>query len=140
MNIADKQKLYSEMFRVLKPMGTLVIYDIFKGPKKEYNDSSFNYPVPWASDSSMSFLIAPDDARSLLKDTVFRELIWEDKTASALEWFNQIIKHSETTGPPPPIGIHTIVGPQWQTMVKNLINNFDEGFVVIAQGVFECDH
>jgi len=34
MNIADKQKLYSEMFRVLKPMGTLVIYDIFKGPRK----------------------------------------------------------------------------------------------------------
>ena len=92
MNIADKQKLYSEMFRVLKPMGTLVIYDIFKGPKKEYNYSSFNYPVPWASDSSMSFLIAPDDARKLLKDTGFRELIWEDKTASALEWFNQIIK------------------------------------------------
>jgi hypothetical protein len=65
-----------------------------------------------ASDSSMSFLISPDDARKLLKDTGFRELIWEDKTPSALEWFNQIIKHSETTGPPPTIGIHTIVGLQ----------------------------
>jgi hypothetical protein len=118
-------------------MGTLVIYDIFKGPKKEHDDSSFNYPVLWASDSSMSFLISQDHARKLLKDTGFRELIWEDKTASALEWFNQIIKHSETAGPPPPIGMHTIVGPQWQTMVKNLINNFEEGFVVIAQGVFE---
>ena len=84
-----------------------------------------------ASDSSKSFLISPDDARKLLKDTGFRELVWEDKTASALEQFNQIIKHSETTGTPP-IGIHTIVGPQWQTMVKNLINNFEEGFVVIA--------
>ena len=38
-----------------------------------------------ASDSSKSFLISPDDARKLLKDTGFRELIWEVKTASALE-------------------------------------------------------
>ena len=38
-----------------------------------------------ASDSSKSFLISPDDARKLLKDTGFRELVWEDKTASALE-------------------------------------------------------
>lgn len=34
MNIADKEKLYSEIYSVLKPMGRLVIYDIFKGPKE----------------------------------------------------------------------------------------------------------
>jgi hypothetical protein len=29
------------------------------------------------------------------------------------------------------------MGPKWQTMVKNLVKNYEEGFVVLAQGVFE---
>ena len=54
------------------------------------------------------------------------------EAAVVVEWFNQIIKHSETTGPPPPIVWIPIGGAQQQTKVKNLINNFEEGFVVIA--------
>lgn len=47
MNIADKSKLYSEMHRVLKPMGRLVIYDIYKGyNKEEQSTTNFKYPVP----------------------------------------------------------------------------------------------
>lgn len=95
--------------------------------------------MPWASNPSMSFLISPDKARELLKNTSFREIIWEDKTTSALEWFSQMINRSQANGvsPPPPLGIHTIVGPQWQTMVKNLVKNFEEGFVALGQGIFE---
>jgi hypothetical protein len=37
---------------------------------------------------------------------------------------------------PPPIGLHTLMGPKCQTMVKNSVKNY-EGFVVLAQGVFE---
>jgi ubiquinone/menaquinone biosynthesis C-methylase UbiE len=138
MNIADKSKLYSEMYRVLKPVGRLVVYDIFKGPKKEEKGSStFSYPVPWASDPSMSFLISTEDTRKLLKDIGFKELIWEDKTASALEWSYQMIKRFQAEDAPPPIGLHTLMGPKWQTIVKNLVKNYEEGFVVLAQGVFE---
>jgi MPBQ/MSBQ methyltransferase len=119
MNIADKQKLYSEIFRVLNPMGRLVIYVFFKGSnnkegkegKRTTATSTFSYPVPWPRDSSMSFLLSPDDARKLLKDTGVKELVWEDKTTSALEWFQQMIMRSQTTESPPAIGIHTIVGP-----------------------------
>jgi hypothetical protein len=90
MNIADKSKLYSEVYRVLKPMGRLVIYDIYKGQNKEEAEqttTNFNYLVPWASDSSMSFLISTEDARKLLNDIGFTELFWEDKTTSVLGWF-----------------------------------------------------
>lgn len=33
MNIADKARLYSEMYRVLKPGGTLALYDILRTPE-----------------------------------------------------------------------------------------------------------
>jgi hypothetical protein len=33
----------------------------------------------------MSFLISTEDARELLNDIGFTELVWEDKTESALE-------------------------------------------------------
>ena len=137
MNIADKLKLYSEIYRVLKSAGRLVVYDIFKGPKKEEKGSTFSYPVPWASDPSMSFLISTEDTRKLLKDIGFKELIWEDKTASALEWSYQMKKRFQANDGTPPIGLHTLIGPKWQTMVKNLVKNYEEGFVVLAQGVFE---
>jgi ubiquinone/menaquinone biosynthesis C-methylase UbiE len=138
MNIADKSKLYSEIYRVLKSAGRFIVYDIFKGPKKEEKGSTFSYPVPWASDPSMSFLISTANTRKLLKDIGFKKLIWEDKTASALERSYQIIKRFQANDEsPPPTGLHTLMGPKWQTMVKNLVKNYEEGFVVLAQGVFE---
>jgi hypothetical protein len=96
--------------------------------------------VPWASDRSINFLISLDDAKSLLKNTSFIEIIWEDKTASALEWLHQMTKRYQSTdesSPSPPIGIHTIVGPQWQTMVENLVKNYEEEFIMLVQGIFE---
>jgi hypothetical protein len=86
----------------------------------------------------MSFLISTEDARKLLNGIGFKELIWKDKTASALEWSYQMIKRFQADdGPPPPIGLHTLIGPKWQTMVKKLVKNYEEGFVVLAQGVFK---
>ena len=51
MNISDKTKFYSEIKRVLKDGGTLMYYDIFSK-----NGEDVNYPVPWANNSSVSFL------------------------------------------------------------------------------------
>ena len=45
MNIEDKPRLYGEMFRVVKPGGRLLLYDIVSGP-----GGPIHFPVPWAGE------------------------------------------------------------------------------------------
>jgi len=140
MNIAYKKRFYSEMHRVLKPGGKLAIYDVFKGSNSSNIDgstSSIHFPVPWASDPSISHLILREEARKLLKEVVgFREVTWEDKTESVIDWIKQMIKRAQTSGPPQ-IGLHVLVGPEWSNLVKNLLKNLEEGRIAVAQGIFE---
>lgn len=143
MNIADKKGLYSEMYRVLKPGGgKLAIYDIFKGNSSSDMDasSSIHFPVPWATDPSISHLISGEETRKLLKEGVagFKELAWEDKTESVIDWVKQMMKRAQqTSGGPPPLGLHVIGGPQWSEMVKNALKNLEEGRIAVGQGIFE---
>ena len=43
MNIADKQALFTEMHRVLRPGGKLALHDVMAGPVQPVH-----FPVPWA--------------------------------------------------------------------------------------------
>ncbi len=139
MNIADKKRLYSEMYRVLKHGGKLAVNEGYKG-STDMNDSSLYFPVPWAADPSISHLISSEEARRLLKEVIgFKEVVWEDKTQPVIDWIKQMIKRAQQTsgGGPPPLGIHVIVGPQWSEMVKNALRNVEEGRLTVAQGIFE---
>jgi ubiquinone/menaquinone biosynthesis C-methylase UbiE len=140
MNIAYKKRFYSEMYRVLKPGGKLAIYDVFKGSNISNIDGStspIHFPVPWAPDPSISHLILREEARELLKEVIrFKEVAWEDKTESVIDWIKQMIKRAQTNGPPQ-IGLHVLVGPQWSNLVKNLLKNLEEGRIAVAQGIFE---
>lgn len=143
MNIAYKKRFYSEMYRVLKHGGKLAIYDVFKGSNSSNigglggSTSSIHFPVPWASDPSISHLLPREDARKLLNEVIrFKEVVWEDKTESVIDWIKQMIKRAQISGPPQ-IGLHVLVGPHWSELVKNLLKNLEEGRIAVAQGIFE---
>lgn len=71
MNIPDKAALVAEQRRVLRPGGRLVFQEIFAGP-----GGDLVCPVPWARDPATSFLVPPDQVRTLLREAGFEERVW----------------------------------------------------------------
>lgn len=61
MNIEDKQTLYQEIARVLKPGGRFAFQEVVAGQA-----ATAHYPLPWASDPSHNFLVSAEELGSLL--------------------------------------------------------------------------
>lgn len=129
MNIPDKSKLYREMCRVLKPGGTLAIYDILAGPC-----GPVLFPVPWARTPESSFLVTPDELRSLLEKTGLKVADWSDTTDAARAWFVSLAEKIRKEGLPP-LGFHVLLGSDFQAMAQNQRRNLEEGRIVLAQVV-----
>jgi ubiquinone/menaquinone biosynthesis C-methylase UbiE len=127
MNIPDKARLYHEMYRVLRPGGTLAVYDILAGPA-----GSVLFPVPWARRPEMSFLVTPEELRALLDHAKFRVVYWSDVTDAARAWFVALADEIRRAGLPP-LGFHVLLGPDFRVMAENQRRNLDEDRIVLAQ-------
>ena len=73
MNIADKGRLFAEVARVLRPGGRVALQEVTAGPVQPPH-----YPVPWARDASLSYLLPAADLRALLAAAGFREVAWQE--------------------------------------------------------------
>jgi SAM-dependent methyltransferase len=131
MNIADKERLYKEIHRVLRPGGRLALHEIMAGPT-----SPIHFPVPWARDPSISHLLPPETIRSQIATTGFNESSWTDETASATAWFHQRLSATASEGPTP-LGLHLLLGPDFGEMFRNQAPNLGEGRISVIQAVFE---
>ncbi len=120
MNISDKHALYSEAFRVLRPGGRFVVYDVLQG-----EGGDVHYPVPWAHDSSTSFLATPDDMRELLPAAGFEVISQVDSSDESLEWFQQMRARIQRDGPPP-ITFAAFLGDAFGQMAANQVANLAE--------------
>lgn len=129
MNIADKDKLYSEMWRVLKPGGALAIYDILAGA-----GGPVRFPVPWAREPSTSFLLSTQRMRDMLESIGFEVLIWRDTTETARSWFRHLGEKIRAEGPLP-LGIHLLFGPDFRLMAQNQVRNLEENRIAVIEAV-----
>lgn len=130
MNIPDKERLYAEITRVLRPGGQYAFHEIMAGPTQPAH-----YPAPWARDPTVSFLRPPDEIRAMVGAAGLREVFWEDETPVALDWFRAAVQRA--AGGPPPLGLHLLLGDDFGVRFRNTLTNLEEGRIAVVQGVYD---
>jgi len=123
MNIADKRKLYAEVYRVLKPDGRFAFQEMAAGKAV----TSY-FPLPWATDPADSFLVSAEEIRSALAESGFVAELFEDTSDAHL---------SRTTadGAPSPLTLAVYVDNLAQK-AGNARRSLQEGQIRLVRGVF----
>jgi len=129
MNIADKNRFYSEIARVLKPGGRLLFHDIFRG----LGDPPF-YPAPWAEDDSISALATETEARAMIEQAGLKIDQWIEKVQESIESFKRVSAQIALDGTPP-IGVHLLMGDNAKDKLQNYVRNLIEDRVSVALGM-----
>jgi len=128
MNIADKARLYREIRRVLRPGATFALHDVQAGPEQP-----IAFPVPWADDPSISFLVTPAETRILVRGAGFEVVHWTDRTGDAIQFFHAWAAAADR----PVLGVHVYV-PDLATKSRNQVRNFEENRLAVIQAVFRA--
>ena len=133
-NIEATGAAIEEAARVLRPGGTLALYEICAGP-----GGAPTFPVPWASDASLSYLATPEQLREIVLDRGFDEIAWRDVTGPSLEWFRDMVEsmQSRPADAPPPLGLNLLMGAETPIKAKNVVRNLEEDRIAVVQAVYE---
>jgi len=129
MNISDRERVYREFRRMLRPGGKLAFYDVLATDA----NLELHFPVPWAESSETSFLFTQDQTSSLLATAGFTITAWNDVTADAVNWISQ--QGSPTQG----FSLGVVMGPRFGEMSANLARNIREGRVRLVMAVCKTD-
>jgi ubiquinone/menaquinone biosynthesis C-methylase UbiE len=130
MNIADKKTFYAEINRVLTKGGRLIYYDILG------RNEPVHYPVPWANDATLNFLITPQQLHALLTETGFQRVQVTDETEKGISSFNRLFIRIAQKGLPA-LGLHLLMGDTAQQKLNNLRSNLIEERIVLESGIYE---
>jgi ubiquinone/menaquinone biosynthesis C-methylase UbiE len=128
MNIADRGRLYREIRRVLKAGGRFATFEVVSDAGEPH------YPVPWGRHPSMSFLLSAAATRETVEACGFRNLVFQDDTARAVEWFAKM----RSAGPPPSPNLSVLVGPDFAQLAANLGRSLAERRLGVLTAVFEA--
>ncbi|PDQ19069.1 SAM-dependent methyltransferase [Mesorhizobium sanjuanii] len=127
MNLPDKAKLMREAARVLKPGGAFAVYDVMR-----LKDGALTYPLPWASNESMSFVATPDDYRSAATAAGFSVTAERPRGAFAVEFFATVrarMAAAQAEGKKPPPGVGLVMGEDAHTKIANLTAALEGGIL-----------
>ena len=113
MNIPDKQKLASEVARVLKSGGRFSCSEVGQGP-----GGALIFPLPWATDASASFVVTPAMMRQALEEGGLRIKEEIDLSDAILASLKEMRARAER-GDPSLNALHVIMGDDISERIRN---------------------
>jgi SAM-dependent methyltransferase len=131
MNIADKKTLYAEIQRVLTPGGRFIYYDILSN-----EHLPVHYPVPWASNADLSFLITSQQLHTLLHEAGFQRIQVKEETGKGIAFFKNLFNRIAQKGLPA-LGLHLLMGDNALEKLNNLHKNLTENRIILESGIYE---
>jgi len=123
MNIDDKDVLYTEVYRVLKPGGRFAFQEMAAG-----DVVTSYFPLPWATDPADNFLIPGDEMCAVLGKTGFRTELFEDTSHDHLN-------RSSAGSAPEKLSLSVFVD-DLALKAGNARRSLEEGQVHLVRGVF----
>ncbi len=129
MNIENKAALYKEIKRVLIKNGLAAFYEILKG-----NDNQIHFPVFWAEDKNLNFLITENEMKQALSDLDFKEIKREDATAYGISQLETRMEKNEDGLPP--LTMSVIVEKDNFKKAKNVLLNLKEEKIKVVRLLF----
>ena len=126
MNIADKRKLYGEIYRVLKPGGRFAFQEMAAG-----EGALSCFPLPWATDPADSFLASVDEMCSILGESGFVVELLEDTSDEHL----RRTANNATPAVPGQLDLTVFVDNLAQKSA-NARRSLEEGRIRLVRGVF----
>lgn len=123
MNIEDKDALFVEISRVLKPGGLLAVYDVMR-----VGEEALDYPVAWAQDESTSFVAKVAAYEAAIEAADLSVYVIEAKKELGLEFFARMKARMAESGPPP-LGLHIVMGRDAGVKAGNMAANIAKGAI-----------
>lgn len=132
MNIPDKNALFTETSRVLKPGGTLALHTILAGEVLP-----IHYPVVWAADPGIDFIEPASAFRKAIEDSGLETVVWKDVTQRETSWFKATFAKGAKGNTTPPISALFI--DNLMEKAKNTLHNLEEGRIAVVEVVYRKD-
>jgi SAM-dependent methyltransferase len=127
MNIADKRRLYGEIFRVLAPGGRFAFQELTGGEL-----ATTYFPLPWATAAADSFLVSTDELAALLGRCGFVAELFEDVS-------DEHLRRTAANATPAAAGQLSLAVfvDDLATKIANARRALEEGQVRLVRGVFQ---
>lgn len=123
MNVEDKDTLFAELARVLRPGGTCGVYDVMRSGEGE-----IDFPVPWASAPATSFLADPDTYRTFLSRHGLEVTSERDWTGTVVEFARRVRAAAAAQGRPA-LGPHLLMGENFAAKLANTLSAMQRGVI-----------